>query len=159
MTAAKTTKKKPAVKKAPAKRGRPSVYTEDLARVVCLRIANGESTRAIARDEGMPSEGTIRAWAVDDLNGFNSQYTRAIQIRAMAWAEEIIEISDDSSDDLYVDPESGIEKTNHEVVARSRLRTDSRKWMLSKVLPKIYGDRQHVEHSGKVGLESLIAGD
>ena len=30
-------------------------------------------------------------------------------------------------------------------VDRSRLRVDSRKWLLSKALPKIYGDKQQVE--------------
>jgi hypothetical protein len=30
---------------------------------------------------------------------------------------------------------------NNEFVARSKLRVDSRKWILSKLLPKIYGDK------------------
>lgn len=100
----------------------------------------------ISRDEGMPGESTIRSWAVDDLNGFSAQYTRAVQIRAMGWAEEIIEISDDGSSDTYIDPATGQERVNNEVIARSRLRTDSRKWMLSKVLPKIYGDKLDLNH-------------
>ncbi|MBV5333021.1 terminase small subunit protein, partial [bacterium] len=82
---------------------------------------------------------------MDDLDGFSAQYTRAIQIRAIGWAEEIIEISDDGSQDTYID-NNGNERTNNEVVARSRLRTDSRKWMLSKVLPKVYGDKLDVNH-------------
>jgi hypothetical protein len=149
---AKPAKAAPKPKKAKAqpdakrKQGRPSIYTPELARLICLRIASGQSTRAIARDEDMPSEATIRSWAVDDIEGFNAQYTRAVQIRAVGWAEEIIEISDDSSQDTYIDPKSGEERTNHEIVARSRLRTDTRKWMLSKVLPKVYGDKIDLNH-------------
>lgn len=91
-------------------------------------------------------ESTVRQWVVDDYNGFYPQYTRAIQARAIRWAEEIIDICDDGSNDTYTDPETGAEKTNHEIVARSRLRVDTRKWMLSKVLPKVYGDKLDVNH-------------
>ena len=127
------------------KRGRPSIYTPELAQTICCRIAEGESVRSIGRDDDMPTEATIRGWALDDLNGFFSQYTRAVQIRAMRWADEITEIADDGSNDTYVD-ENGNERTNAEVVARSRLRVDTRKWMLSKVLPKVYGDKLDVNH-------------
>jgi hypothetical protein len=139
-------KAQPKQKAEPKERGRPSIYTPELARSICLRIAAGESVRSISRDENMPAESTIRSWAVDDIEGFNAQYTRAIQIRAVGWAEEIIEISDDGSQDTYIDPATGQERTNHEIVARSRLRTDNRKWMLSKVLPKVYGDKLDVNH-------------
>lgn len=142
----KATPPKDKTKPAPKERGRPSIYTPELARSICLRIAAGESVRSISRDENMPAESTIRSWAVDDIEGFNAQYTRAIQIRAVGWAEEIIEISDDGSQDTYIDPATGQERTNHEIVARSRLRTDNRKWMLSKVLPKVYGDKLDVNH-------------
>jgi hypothetical protein len=158
------TKKQPAAAKTPAPakkspkgsktkavpvkrpRGRPSLYTPEIAREIVKRIAKGESVRSIGADPAMPEEATIRGWALDDKEGFFAQYTRAIQIRAIGWAEEIVEISDDGSNDTYIDPSSGQEKTNAEVVARSRLRVDSRKWMLSKVLPKVYGDKLDLNH-------------
>lgn len=94
----------------------------------------------------MPGDATVREWVIDDREGFSAQYTRAIQARAMLWAEEITDIADDGSNDTYIDPNTGMEKTNAEVVARSRLRVDTRKWMLSKVLPKVYGDKVDVNH-------------
>lgn len=149
----------PKVKSAGAKaaRGRPSKYSPELARQICLRIAAGESTRAIAKDESMPSEATIRAWAVDDLEGFSAQYTRAIQIRAIGWSEEIVDISDDGANDTYID-NNGNARTDHDVIARSRLRVDTRKWMLSKMLPKVYGDKVDLNHGVKPEdpLASLI---
>ena len=36
-------------------------------------------------------------------------------------------------------------------VAKARLRSDSRKWLLSKALPKVYGDRIAAEITGKDG--------
>ena len=127
-------------------RGRPSIFTQEIADEICRRIAKGETVRAIGRDPGMPEESSIRGWALDDKQGFFAQYTRAVQIRAGVWAEEIIEISDDGSQDTYIDPASGNERTIAEVVARSRLRVDTRKWMLSKVLPKIYGEKLDLNH-------------
>lgn len=141
----KATPPKDKTKPAPKERGRPSIYTPELGELICRRIASGETVRAIGRDEDMPNESTIRGWALDNKDGFFAQYTRAVQIRAMGWSEEIIEISDDSSQDTYID-NNGNERTNNEVVARSRLRTDTRKWMLSKVLPKVYGDKLDVNH-------------
>jgi len=145
--------KKPAPKKAapkpkaePKPHGRPSIYTPELGDLICRRIAAGETVRAIGRDADMPDESTIRGWALDNKDGFFPQYTRAVQIRAGVWAEEIIEIADDGSNDTYTDPNTGMERTNAEVVARSRLRVDTRKWMLSKVLPKVYGDKLDLNH-------------
>ena len=127
-------------------RGRPSLYTREIADEICRRMSKGETVRSIGRDPAMPEENTIRGWALDDKDGFFAQYTRAVQIRAGVWAEEIIEISDDGSQDTYIDPATGNERTNAEVVARSRLRVDTRKWMLSKVLPKIYGEKLDLNH-------------
>jgi hypothetical protein len=33
---------------------------------------------------------------------------------------------------------------------------DTRKWMLSKMLPKVYGDKLALEHSGSIGLSERI---
>lgn len=76
---------------------------------------------------------------MDDVEGFAAQYTRARAVGYERLAEEILDISDDGRNDTYM-TESG-EATNHDVIARSRLRVDSRKWMLSKMLPKVYGEK------------------
>ena len=82
---------------------------------------------------------------VKDNKAFSDQYTRAREIGYQLLADEIIEISDDSRGDTWVD-DDGNERTDTERVARSKLRMDSRKWMLSKMLPKMYGDK--VVHQG-----------
>ncbi|AGG31951.1 hypothetical protein MU9_2906 [Morganella morganii subsp. morganii KT] len=80
------------------------------------------------------------------------QYARAREIQAELLAEEIIEIADDSSGDVIVD-DDGKEQTNHERVARSRLRVDARKWYASKLAPKRYGDR--IQHDQKITITDL----
>ena len=42
---------------------------------------------------------------------------------------------------------------DHEHIQRARLRVDTRKWMLSKMLPKLYGDKLDVAHSGAVSVK------
>ena len=66
-------------------------------------------------------------------------------------ADEIIDIADEGVNDLmtvvYGDEE--YEKENKEVVNRSRLRVDTRKWLLSKLIPKKYGDKIDVTSGGE----------
>lgn len=69
------------------------------------------------------------------------------------WSDEVIDISDDGSND-WMERNHGEDKQstwtiNGEHVQRSRLRVDTRKWLLSKLKPERYGDR--VEHSGPQG--------
>lgn len=130
-----------------SKRGRPSIYTKKIADEICERLAHGESLRSICRDENMPDEKTVRTWAIDDVEGFYPHYARARELQALRWAEEVLEISD--QDPLM----TGEGKLDSASVQHQRLRVDSRKWLLAKVLPKVYGDKIDVTSGGeKVGL-------
>lgn len=123
-------------------RGRPCLYTPEIAESLCTRLAQGESLRAICRDPDMPHESTVRSWALNlkgDYTEFATQYAMARRIGFESMADDLIEIADDSEQDM-IETESG-PRMNSEFVARSRIRIDTRKWMLSKVLPKIYGDK------------------
>lgn len=139
----------PEDEKPAAHRGRPTEYSEETAIAICLRLAGGESLRAICRPDYMPAESTVRLWATTDRNGFAAQYARAREAQADCLAEEILEIADDSSADKVLhDSEDGpsVETVDHEHIARSRLRVDARKWFAAKVAPKRYGDR--IAHVG-----------
>lgn len=124
-------------------RGRPSAYTEALAEEICRRIAEGETLRQICRDKGMPTEGAVRGWVLDDRQGFSSRYARARDLQLESWAEEIQDIGDDGSNDWMLregkDDAPGY-VLNGEHVQRSKLRVDNRKWLLSKLKPERYGD-------------------
>lgn len=135
--------------------GRPSLYSDDLVTAICQRIAEGESLRAICRDEKMPACSTVFRWLAERTE-FQEQYARATSARADMFAEEIIEISDDGSND-YMERKnsdgSSYEVVNTEVINRSRLRVDTRKWLMSKMAPKKYGDKITAEHSGAVTVK------
>ena len=124
--------------------GRPSKYTEELGSEICARLAEGESMRKIAKDEAMPSTVTMFTWLRVHTE-FLNQYDRAKEECADMYAEEIVEIADDSTND-YIDVKdengaTGATRLNTEHVQRSRLRVDTRKWIASKLKAKKYGDK------------------
>lgn len=123
--------------------GAPSDYTQTLADKICLLISNGKPLRTIEKMSGMPSRVTVWRW-IRDKPEFCNQYARAKEDYTEAMAEEILDISDDSSDDIQIiKDKQGNERevVDWEVVNRSRLRVDTRKWLMSKLLPKKYGEK------------------
>lgn len=139
----------------PRPRGRPTVYTQEIGDRICAELATGASLRSICRDDNLPAESTVRLWTQDTKSQFAAQYVRAREIGYLSMADETVEISDDGSNDWMVrhgkDGEELGWSLNGEHVQRSRLRVDTRKWMLSKCLPKIFGDKVTTEVTGKDG--------
>jgi hypothetical protein len=74
----------------------------------------------------------------------SKQYARAREEQAETFVDEILDIADYKKDDTYLD-EDGKEIINQEVIARSRLRVDARKWIASKLKPKKFGDYTKVQ--------------
>ena len=102
-----------------------NLYTPALADAICKRISEGESLRAICRDHGMPSEGAVRGWAREDRDGFGARYRLARELQLDHWADLIIDIADEGDRD-----------------PRDRqVRIEARKWVMSKLGPRRYGDR------------------
>jgi hypothetical protein len=139
------------------KRGRPTSYTEEFAAEVCARLATGETLSSICRDDHIPARSTVSQWVLDDREGFSVRYTRAREMQREVWADEISDISDTATNDWMErhgkDDAGWI--ANGEHIQRSKLRVDSRKWLLSKLDPKRYGDRTHVEATGKDGKDLI----
>lgn len=135
--------------------GRNSVYTEELGREICERLADGESLNAICKSDHMPDERSVRSWALNLEHPFSPNYRAAREIGYHKMAEELLEISDDGTNDWMErsgkDGEGTAYSVNGEHVSRSKLRVETRKWLLSKALPKIFGDKVVNEHIGKDG--------
>lgn len=130
--------------------GRPTRYRRKIANEILSRLAAGESLRSICRDESMPPASTVRGWVVDDRDGFAERYARAYELKVEHWADEIVEIADNGSGDTWTD-EDGFVHVNHDHIKRSSLRVDTRKWLMAKLKPRRYGERQQLEHSGPEG--------
>lgn len=98
--------------------------------------------RDVARDKDMPDRRLIQVELNNDPD-FLAQYTRAAETRADHIFEDILNLSDNVIEDGAA-------------IAKARLQVDARKWALSKMQPKKYGDKLDLNHSGdlNVTLES-----
>jgi len=125
-----------------------------MAMAICVEISSGRSLRSICLDEGMPDKATVFRWLAK-YEAFRDQYAHAREAQADAMLEDILEIADDGTNDSYTDEEGNV-RTNQDVIARSRLRVDARKWAMSKMAPKKYGEKLDLNHSGSVNLQPII---
>lgn len=110
----------------PRKNGRPSLYSPELAERICILV----STHPLGIEDickkypDLPHPETIRLWTIKDKEFFG-MYARAKVNQAETLAEAILNIADNCGKNW----------------GQARLQIDSRKWLASKLLPKIYGDR------------------
>ncbi len=130
--------------------GRPSKYTPELVEVICTEIAHGRSLVSICKEDSMPDYATVKRW-LNKHEAFRAEYARAREDQADYLADEIVAISDDGKNDTYVD-EAGKVKTNWDVIGRSKLRVDARKWIAAKLRPKRWGDMTRHEVDATVDM-------
>ena len=142
------------------KRGRPSSYTPEIASEICLMLSEGKSLRSICRKASFPTESTVREWALDNVNGFSAHYARAREIGYSRLAEEILTIADTPKLGKKIKKtDDGEETVIGDMVEHRKLQIDARKWMLSKMLPKVYGDKLSLEGGGEGGALMVVVKD
>lgn len=127
--------------------GRPSTYTPEIAAKICERIANGETLRAICRDEGMPHWTTVYAW-IDADEAFSLRIAHARELGFDAIAEETLAILDEAPE--RCETQFG-DKVDAGHVAWQKNRAEQRLKLLAKWSPKKYGDRTAMELTGANG--------
>ena len=116
--------------------GRPSTFTADMGNRICDRMETGESLRSICRDDNFPHVGQVIKWLASDSNReFRLQYAHSRQVGLEVMADDVLNIADQNP---VLTPAGNIDNAG---VQHQRLRVDTRKWILSKQLPKVYGDR------------------
>src|SRR5437762_3081092 len=117
--------------------------SKELAEEICRRIVEGETVTTICQDKKMPSKQSVYNWLNDDPE-FRRRYNESRMLFYEHMADEILDISDDDSGDFKkVKRRDGTEEfvPDWELVNRSRLKVDTRKWILARVLRKKYGDQ------------------
>ena len=122
--------------------GRPSEYTAAIGEYICARLADGETLTQICRTRGLPTRQTVHRWRMRNP-AFDDQYMRARCIGMEAMSDDMLAIADDDTLDTLPDG-----SPNHASVGRARLQVDTRKFLLAKLAPRVYGDRVEVEHTG-----------
>lgn len=119
------------------KMGRPSDYLPEVADDICALIADGESLRSVCKRKGMPNTTKVMRWLRENPD-FREQYAKAMESRADAVFEELFDIADDVAEESAA-------------ISKAKLRIDTRKWALSRMSPKKYGDKITTELTGKDG--------
>lgn len=130
--------------------GRPSTYTPEIAAKLCEQIALGSSLRTACKGEDMPAPSTVFKW-IREHEEFSKQYAHACEERTEAMSEDILDIADDGTND-WMEQHRGEHVawvTNGEAIQRSRVRIDTRKWLMAKMKPKKYGDKIDMTTNGK----------
>lgn len=127
-------------------------YTPELATEICKRLAEGESLREICRDPHIPHRETVTKWATADVQGFAVRYAEARDSYLDLMADETLAIADTPQlGEKTKSTALGVEVMEGDMIEHRRLRVDTRKWYLSKLAPKRYGDRLAHELSGPDG--------
>lgn len=146
--------------------GRPTLYTEDILNTIAARLSRGEPLAAICRDEGMPSDDTVRNWMERDDVG--ADVSRAIArareagedwlaaeclqiadtpVMGVVEKYEQVEIANPDDPDLPAVKEFQItERKVGDMLDHRKLQIDTRLKLLAKWNPKKWGDRQTIEH-------------
>lgn len=99
-------------------------------------VEDGMSEAAACREVGI-NRATFRAAALKVTSG--DSYARALEALAQDQVEKAEQVIEDMRNGI-IDAQ------------QARVELDARKWFASKFLPKRYGDKAEVEHSGNVGL-------
>lgn len=136
-------------------------YDEAVAQEVCKRIASGEHLRAICNTKGIPGKDTLYGWMAK-TPPFADAFARAREAQMNGWADEIIDIADDASTDYAERTGKGgeVERApDPEVVARAKLRIDTRKFVMSKLAAATFGDKVSVNLTGALAIEALSDGE
>ena len=116
---------------------------------------DGKSLRSMLLDENMPSSRTFYIWLDSDEEKVK-QYARACDDRNEKIVDDILHISDSTEFDTKIVGD-GAEVPNHEWISRSKLRVDSRKWLLGKLNPKKYGNTVDITSGGDKIKQQILS--
>jgi len=128
--------------------GRPTDYTPEIAEIFCSYLAEGLSVRTICRFEEMPSKRTFFRW-LNKHPEFRTQYEVAKEQSVPALYEDMMDdLMDDVGEPLVVNGKPIKDANGDQVmvitaasISYARLKYDARKWALSKLAPKKFGDK------------------
>jgi len=114
--------------------GRPTTYTTEIGLRICEAVvASGHGLkRTLEEDPELPTYWQVIQWERSNID-LKQALACARDYRLDAMGDELVDIGDDDT----LDP------------ADRRIRVDTRKWMLSKLRHKTYGDKLDVTSGGE----------
>lgn len=130
------------------KTGRPTLYNDDLTTIICVRMSSGMSLNKICKAEDMPHISSVFEWLIRHPE-FADKYARAQTARAETLMDELVDISDEPADHSFRTP------GDPGGVQHRKLQIDTRKWAISKMFPKKYGEKVETTHAGSVEINQI----
>jgi len=123
-------------------RGVWSAYTPELGAEICRRLTEGESLKAICRDEGMPCYATVLNWA-RAVPAFGDAYAMARRLATDALFDEAREIA---------------LSTRPGTVWADRLRFDIIRWQVARTAARKYVETMpELEAAKRAAIERKLA--
>lgn len=122
------------------------IYSDEIADLICARIADGEFLRVICRDPGMPKWRTVYNWK-ETKPEFAEKLKEARKAGYDALAEDSLLMLDDQPERIGT---MFGDKVDSGHVQWMKNRAEQRLKMLAKWDSGRYGDRLDLKHSGDV---------
>ncbi len=118
-------------------------FNQAQADKICELMVKGKNLKEICSMNSMPSMPCVLSW-LSKVSEFATTYARSREIMLDNYGtDEIIDLADNAA-------------LTAEAINKARLQIDTRKWVMSKLLPRKYGDNAVLTHTGKVEIEQLV---
>lgn len=128
-----------------------TALTLALAQAVAADVMSGTTLTGSLRQRKI-TKSLYFKW-MSQFDWLRALMNEAHEFRADSMADELIEIADDRSQDMYLDTHHGTEKPNMAAVARSKLRVETRKHLMGKFNPRKYAEKHLALEEGLGGLQ------
>jgi hypothetical protein len=146
-----------AIRKDVAK-AKPKVCSKAKFDAVCLDVAAGEPTYKAIPANGVDTKSFYARLFSDEKAG--KQYAGAKAAGLERMADDMQMIADQSRvGQITTEGPKGTEIKTADMVERARLQVDTRKWLLSKLAPRKYGDKVQTEITGADGGPVVVTTD
>lgn len=120
------------------------------------RVTNGEPLAQVLRSDGMPKVTAFYDWLNKDP-ALDERFARAREFGADAIAVDALRIADTPVEgERRKETPDGVEITTEDMLGHRRLQVETRLKLLAK-WDRRYADRTQHEHTGKIGLEQMVA--
>ena len=145
--------------------GRHLEFTQEIADIICERLASGEPLTDICKDDDMPSYVTVYKW-VKVVPTFANEYAHARKLQADTFFDKIVHVANTpfiGQKKKTTTTHNGVtvEVSEGDMVDHRRLQVDALKWAAGKMRPKKYGDRAgsaDADESGRNEVNIRVTG-
>lgn len=115
---------------------------------ICEKVAGGVLMK-IACKEAFIETYTFYRWILRDPI-VKEMYDEARVIQSEAMMDDMMEVADDTSNDIIETPDG--DRPNNAAVTRSRIMLEQRRWQVSKMVPRRFSEKTFAEVESNVNI-------